>query len=135
MSEFDKFEFRAKMRKAWRNKPPGICYRAEPMPDAPCLRLLGCGMANMSLESFIKGLERDKETGKGHGFTFPVRSDKSEEDTYILEGWEVYTGLDSCYEALVILYYSAMYPHQVIKKYMGEKLAEEYRCKQLATLN
>lgn len=135
MSGFDQFEFRAKMRKAWGNNTPRIQYRCEPMPGTPHLRLLGDGSSTASLEEFLKRIQLNKQKETGKCFTFPVRSDKSEEDTYILEGWEVYTGLDSCYEALVILYYSAMYPYQVIKKYMGEKLAEEYRCKQLAPLN
>lgn len=105
------------------------------MPGTPYVRLLGCGIANMSLESFVKNLETDKRTGNGHGHTFPVKGKDCEEDTYVLEGWEIYTSPDSCYEALVILYYSALYPYQVIKKYMGEEMAQEYRNQELATLN
>jgi len=120
---------------AWKGKPPQIKFTAEPMPGTPYVRLLGCGVTDMSLENFVQKLATDKETGNGHGHTFPVKGRDCEEDTYILEGWEVYTSPDSCYEALIVLYYSALYPYQVIKKYMGEDMAEEYRLKQLATLN
>ncbi len=123
------------MMAAWKGKPPRVKFKAEPMPGTPYVRLLGCGITDMPLDKFIKNLERDIKTGKGHGYTFPLEGKDCEEDTYVLEGWEVYTSPDSCYEALVILYYSALYPYQVIKKYMGEEMAEEYRSKQLATFN
>ncbi|HLP89185.1 MAG TPA: hypothetical protein VK184_11430 [Nostocaceae cyanobacterium] len=119
-------DFKTKMLVGWNGKPPRIKFKAEPMPGTPYVRLLGCGIADMSLENFIKDLERDKKTGNGHGHTFPINGKGCEEDTYVLEGWEVYTSPDSCYEALVLLYYSALYPYHVIKKYMGEDMAAEY---------
>ena len=134
-SRFDKSEFREKMWTAWGNDLPRVQYRAEPMPGTPHLCLLGNGCSTASLDEFLHQIEANKRTEKGKCFTFPVCSDKSEEDTYILEGWEVYTSPDSCYEALVILFYSALYPYQVIKKYMGDKLAEEYQFKKLTVFN
>lgn len=90
----------------------------------------------MSLDAFLRDLKRSIKNQTGHYYVFPVKSDQlSEDDMYFLEGWEVYTSPDSCYEALVILYYSALYPYQVIKKYMGEDMAKEYLEKQALALN
>jgi len=134
-NSFEQSEFKAKMFAAWGAKPPRVQYRAEPMPGTPHLRLLGEGSSTASLDDFLLRIEANKRTQKGKFFTYPVNSDKLEEDTYILEGWEIYTSIDSCYDALVILYYSALYPYQVIKKYMGEEMAQEYYNEKLATLN
>lgn len=129
-------DFKTKMLMAWKSNPPKIKYKAEPMPNTPHLRLLGSGIADMSLDQFIKDLRKDMKNQSGHYYVFPVKSDKlSEDDMYFLEGWEVYTSPDSCYEALVMLYYSALYPYQVIKKYMGEDMAQEYLEKQSVVLN
>lgn len=127
--------FKTKMMSAWQGSPARIVYIAEPMPNTPYLRLLGNGIADMYLDGFVKDLERDMKRQSGHFYTFPLNSDKKEEDLYFLEGWEVYTSPDSCHEALVILYYSALYPYQVIKKYMGEEMAEEYLQETAAGIN
>lgn len=119
-------EFRSKMLAAWNGKPPKVEYRAEPMPGTPHLRLLGDGCSTVCLDKFLSCLESDYRQQKGKFYTFPLKSDKAEEDIYYLEGWEVFTSTTSALEAMVVLYYSAMYPYQVIKKYMGESMAQQY---------
>ncbi|MBD2364480.1 hypothetical protein H6G36_25460 [Anabaena minutissima FACHB-250] len=96
------------------------------MPGTPHIRLLGDGFSSLSPDDFVKSLESDYLREKGKYFTYPLKSAKSEEDLFVLEGWEVYTSEQSVCEGLVILYYSAMYPYEVIKKYMGETLAAEF---------
>lgn len=80
----------------------------------------------MSLESFIKDLERDMKKQKGQYYAYVMETDKDEADTYTLQTWEVYTSPDSCYEALVILYYAPLNPYLTLKKHMGEQWAQEY---------
>lgn len=118
--------FRDKLLAAWEGNPPRTEYRVEPMPGTPHIRLLGDGCSTLSLDDFIKTLENDYLKEKGKYFTYPLKSSKTEEDMFVLEGWEVYMSEQSVCEGLVILYYSAMYPYEVIKKYMGETLAAEY---------
>ncbi|MCC5634949.1 hypothetical protein LC593_03600 [Nostoc sp. CHAB 5844] len=119
-------DFKAKMMSAWNGNPPRVEYKAEPMPGTPHIRLLGEGSSTAALDAFLGQLEKDFKQQKGKYLTYPLKSDQAEEDVYVLEGWEVYTSGESLYEALVILYYSALYPYQVIKKYMSEHLAQEY---------
>ncbi len=83
-------------------------------------------MARMSVESFIKDLQTDLEKQKGHYYAYVKNSEGDEADTYILQTWEVYKGDNSCYEALVILYYAALNPYLTYKKHMGEHWAQEY---------
>lgn len=92
-------------------------------------------MARMSLESFIKDLEKDMEKQKGQYYAYVMDADKDEADTYILKTWEVYTSPDSCYEALVILYYAPLNPYLTYKKHMGERWAQEYLEEQQLVVN
>ncbi|HLO85992.1 MAG TPA: hypothetical protein VK203_13430 [Nostocaceae cyanobacterium] len=128
-------DFKSKIAIAWNGDPPKVKYIAEPMPGTPYLRLLGNGISSTPIDKFLNYLEQDKAKQKGKYFTFPINSNQTEEDLYVLEGWEVYTSPESCYEAIVILYYSALYPYQVIKKYMGEVMAEEYLQETVSALN
>lgn len=121
--------FREKLLSAWGNNPPRTEYRVEPMPGSPHVRLLGDGFSSLPLEDFVKSIEDDFLKKKGKYFTYPFKSSKQEEDTFVLEGWEVYTSNESVCDGLVLLYYSAEYPYEVIKKYMGESLAAEYLLK------
>lgn len=118
--------FRDKLLAGWGGNPPRIEYRSEPMPGTPHIRLLGDGISSLSLDDFIKSLETDCLKQKGKYFTYPLKSLKTEEDMFALEGWEIYKSEQCICEGMVILYYSAMYPYEVIKKYMGESLAMEY---------
>lgn len=80
-------------------------------------------------------LERDLHRQAGRYYAYVKGGNREEADTFILEGWVVYTSPDCVHEATVILYYSALNPYLAIKKWMSEDMAEEYRCKQLAVLN
>lgn len=122
----DMNNFRDKLLAGWGGSPPRTEYRAEPMPGTPHIRLLGDGFSSLSLDDFIKTLETDYLKQKGKYFTYPLKSLKAEEDMFALEGWEVYKSEQGVCEGMVILYYSAVYPYEVIKKYMGESLAIEY---------
>jgi len=127
--------FKAKLLSSWTKTPPNVQYITQPMPNAPHLHLSGSGVARMSRETFIKDLERDMHRKSGHYYAYVKGGCREEADTYVLEGWVVYTSPDCIHEATVILYYSALNPYLTIKKWMSQDLAEEYRSKQLATLN
>lgn len=120
---------------SWGFKPPNVYAISAPLPDAPRLPLSGGAIANMSLDSFIKDLERDMEKQKGRYYAYVMEADRDEADTYILKTWEIYTSPDSCYEALVILYYAPLDPYLTIKKHMGEHWAQKYLDKQLLVTN
>ncbi|HBL14238.1 MAG TPA: hypothetical protein DD379_23190 [Cyanobacteria bacterium UBA11162] len=111
---------------SWGYKPPNIYAISMPLPDAPRLPLSGGAIANMSLDSFIKNLETDVKKQKGHYYAYVMEADRDEADTYTLQTWEVYTSPESCYEALVVLYYAPINPYLTYKKHMGEHWAQEY---------
>lgn len=75
------------------------------------------------------------EKQKGQYYAYVMEADRDEADTYTLKTWEVYTSPDSCYEALVILYYAPLNPYLTIKKHMGEHWAQKYLDKQALAAN
>ncbi len=89
----------------------------------------------MSLEKFLAQLETDKKHQTGYYFAYVMNGCKEEADTYFLEGWEMYSSSQSCYEALVILYYSAVNPYATLLKYMGEEMASDYLQSTAQSLN
>lgn len=120
---------------AWECNPPRIHAISQAMPDSPPLHLSGGCMARMSLERFVNDLEEDTEKQKGQYYAYVMEADRDEADTYILKTWEIYTSPDSCYEALVILYYAPLNPYLTYKKHMGEQWAQEYLDEQLLIAN
>lgn len=120
---------------SWDCNPPNIFAISQCLADAPRLPLSGGCTTRMSLERFIKDLERDVEKQKGQYYAYVMEADRDEADTYTLKTWEVYTSPDSCYEALVILYYAPLNPYLTIKKHMGEHWAQKYLDKQLLVTN
>ncbi|MCZ2206430.1 hypothetical protein [Cylindrospermopsis raciborskii] len=127
--------FKARLLAAWEGDPPRIEVLAYPFPSAPHLPLSGGGCTNMSLEKFLAQLETDKKHQTGYYFAYVMNGCKEEADTYFLEGWEMYTSSQSCYEALVILYYSAVNPYATLLKYMGEEMASDYLQSTAQSLN
>ncbi len=111
---------------AWGGDPPRLDIIAVPMPDAPYLPLTGGGSARMSLDSFLKDIERDFQNQQGRFLEYVWESDKDEADTYVLQNWDVCRPESGIYEAIIILYYSPMNPYLTIKKHMGQDLADEY---------
>ncbi|HLO85993.1 MAG TPA: hypothetical protein VK203_13435 [Nostocaceae cyanobacterium] len=120
---------------AWGGDPPRIYAISKPLPNAPHLPLSGGAIANMSLDNFLSDLKRDMEKQKGKYYAYVMESDKDEADTYILQTWEVYTSPESCYEALVILYYAPLNPYLTYKKHYGEHYAQEYLDELATTVN
>lgn len=116
----------SKLYWAWDGNPPNIQAISFPMPDAPYLPLAGGCTSRMSLEDFLKDVQRDFDRQTGCYYAYVFDGDKSEEDTYVLTTWDVTRPDNECYEAIVILYYSPLNPYLTIKKHMGEELAEEY---------
>jgi hypothetical protein len=117
------------VRNAWSSEPPRIKAITQPLPNAPFVYLSGGGCADMSLENYINDLKRDIRNQTGKYFAYVVKSNggnREEADTFILQTWEVYTSVESCYEALVILYYAPMNEYLTLKKYQGEEAAQEY---------
>jgi hypothetical protein len=114
------------VKDAWNNDPPRIKVITQPLPNAPYVSLSGGGCANKSLDSFIKDLERDIKNESGKQFVYVRNSNGDEADTFSLQTWEIYTSPDSCYEALVILYYAPINEYLCLKKHKGEKAAQEY---------
>jgi len=117
------------IKNSWSGDPPRIKVMVQPLPNAPYLFLSGGGNADMSLDSYINDLKRDIRNQTGKYFAYVMKSwggDKEEADTFVLQTWEVYTSPDSCYEALVILYYAPMDEYLTLKKHKGEEAAQEY---------
>jgi hypothetical protein len=120
---------------SWDCNPPNIVAISQCLPDAPRLPLSGGCTARMSLERFIKDLEQDLKKQKGQYYAYVMEADRDEADTYTLKTWEIYTSPDSCYEALVILYYAPLNPYLTYKKHMGEHWAQEYLAEQQFAAN
>lgn len=111
---------------AWGGDPPNVQAIAQPMPDAPYLPLTGGSSACMSLESFLKGLERDCENQTGRCFEYVWESEKDEADTYALQDWQVFRPEYGMFEALVVLYYAPINPYLTLQKHFGQNAANEY---------
>ncbi|HLP89682.1 MAG TPA: hypothetical protein VK184_13955 [Nostocaceae cyanobacterium] len=124
-----------KIFNAWKSKPPRIYIITQAMADSVEVPLSGGGMASVSADEYELKLKQDLERKTGKYYAYPMGSGECEEETFVLETWEKYTSPDSCYEAMFILYYSALYPYQVIKKHLGEDMAEEYLQETAAFLN
>jgi len=118
--------FKARLLAAWEGDPPRIEIISYPFPSAPHLPLSGGGCTSISLDKLLAQLESDRQHETGHYFAYVINGCKEEADTYFLEGWEIYSSSQSCYEALVILYYSPINPYATLRKYMGEEMANEY---------
>lgn len=116
----------AVIKEAWSGDPPRLYIIAEPMPNAPFVRLSGQGMANMSLGEYLKDLQRDFDNQSGKFFAYVKGGCKEEADTFTLQTWDVYTSPTSCYEALIHLYYAPVNEYLCLKKHLGEKWAQKY---------
>jgi hypothetical protein len=114
------------LKDSWDGEPPRIKAISQVLPNAPHLWLSGGGCADTSLSNFIENLERDIKNQTGRFFAYVMNSDGDEADTFSLQTWEVYTSPDSCYEALVILYYAPINEYLCLKKYKGEDSAQRY---------
>jgi hypothetical protein len=117
------------VKDSWSGDPPRIKVIVQPLPSAPFVYLSGGGSADMSLDSYINDLKRDIRNQTGNYFAYVVKSNggsREEADTFTLQTWEVYTSSDSCYEALVILYYAPINEYLCLKKHKGEAVAQEY---------
>jgi len=124
--------FKEKLLSSWENRPPSVQFITQTMPDAPELNLSGSGVARMSIDTFIRDLEREMKGHIGHYYAYVMGGCKEEADTYCLEGWVVYTSPDCVHEATVLLYYSALNPYLTLKKYFDESSAEEYLARNFA---
>ncbi|MCM0592284.1 MAG: hypothetical protein ACSI46_15080 [Gloeotrichia echinulata DVL01] len=114
------------VKNAWSGDPPRVKAISQPLPNAPYLSLSGGGCGDISLDSYIKDLEKDVRSQSGKYFAYVRNSDGDEADTFTLRTWEVYTSPESCYEALVILYYAPLNEYLCLKKHKGEATAQEY---------
>lgn len=114
------------IRDSWSSGPPRLYIIAEPMPNAPLVWLSGGGMANMSLDEYLKDLQKYFDNKTGKYFAYVIGGCGEEADTFILRTWDVYTSPTSCYEALIHLYYSPVNEYLCLKKHLGEKWAQEY---------
>jgi hypothetical protein len=118
-----------KIRDCWGGEPPKIRFISQALPNATCLPLSRSGCSNASLGDFLESLKRDRDRQSGKFFAY-VKSKsggcQEEADTYSLKSWEVYTSPESCYEALVILYYAPINEYLTIKKHLGEDWAQNY---------
>lgn len=104
------------------------------MADSPNLNLTGSGTARMSLEKYLQDLERDikKQTGYFYAFVSGHYKSTDEADIYTLKTWQVCHPNDRTYEAIVILYYTALNPYLTIKKHYGNEAAQEYLARNAA---
>ncbi|HLP89354.1 MAG TPA: hypothetical protein VK184_12280 [Nostocaceae cyanobacterium] len=119
---------------AWEGNPPEVYYIAQPMPNSPNLNLTGGGTAIMSLEHYLLDLESDIKKQKGHYYAFVsgFYNSQDEADIYTLTTWQVCYPNDGTYEAVVILYYSALNPYLTIRKHYGEEASQEYLARNAA---
>lgn len=114
------------IKNAWSSGPPRLYIIAEPMPNAPHVWVTGGGMANMSLDEYLKNLQKDFDNQTGKYFAYVMGGCKEEADTFTLQTWDVYTSPTSCYEALIHLYYAPVNEYLCLKKHLGEKWAQKY---------
>jgi hypothetical protein len=112
--------------KDWDEDPPSIITFSRPMASAPNLHLSGSGTARMSLESYVKDLERDTKNQTGDYFAYVMKGSREEADTYHLVTWQVCIPQDNTYEAVIIKYYAPINHYLTLKKYFGEDSAQEY---------
>jgi hypothetical protein len=78
------------------------------------------------LLSYITNIKRDIRNQTGKYFAYVMGSDGDEADTFTLETWEVYTSPESCYEALVILYYAPVNEYLCLKKHKSSDAVQRY---------
>lgn len=114
------------VRDAWSSGPPRLYIIAEPMPNAPFVRLSGQGTANMSVENYLEDLKRDISNQSGKYLAYVKGGCKEEADTFTLQTWDVYTSPTSCYEALIHLYYAPINEYLCLKKHFGDDWAQKY---------
>lgn len=113
---------------AWESDVPNVLVICLPMPNTPDLSLAGGGVSRQSADEFLRGLEKDfkNQSGRYYAYILGHHNSPDESDLFILETWQILCPNDGTYEAIVILYYSAINPYLTIKKHLGEDLAEEY---------
>jgi len=114
------------LKSAWDGEPPRLYIIAKPMPDAPHVWIAGGGMANMSLHEYLSDLQKDFDNQTGEYFAYVMGGCKEEADTFTLQTWDVYTSPTSCYEAMIILYYSPVNEYLCLKKHLGDKWAQKH---------
>lgn len=121
----------SKLYHAWKGNVPPVQIICCAMPNSPELPLTGGGVSRKAVDDFLKNLEKDFNNQKGryYAYVLDYYNSEDESDIYALETWQVFYPNDGTYEAVVILYYSALNPYMTIKKHMGEDLAEEYLAK------
>ncbi len=114
------------VRDSWKGDPPRLYIIAEPLPDAPHVRLSGGGVADMSLDEYLNTLQKNFDNQSGKYFAYVKGGCREEADTFTLQTWDVYTSPTSCYEALIHLYYAPVNEYLCLKKHLGEKWAQKY---------
>lgn len=113
------------IKNAWTN-PPRLYIVAQPMPNAPNLSITGSGTSTASLDNYLKDLQKDFDNQKGKYFAYAKKGCKEEADTFYLITWETYTSPESCYEALIMLYYAPINEYLCLKKHFSEEWAQKY---------
>lgn len=114
------------LKNDWDGEPPRLSIISKPLPSAPHLWLSGGGVADMSLDEYLKDLQKDFDSQTDEYFAYVMGGCGEEADTFILKTWDVYTSPTSCYEALILLYYAPVNEYLCLKKHLGEKWAQEY---------
>lgn len=114
------------VKNAWSGDPPRLYIIAEPMPNAPYVRLSGGGVADMSLDEYLSDLQKNSDNQSGKYFAYVKGGCREEADTFTLQTWDVYTSPTSCYEAFIHLYYAPVNEYLCLKKHLGEKWAQQY---------
>ncbi|WP_017654839.1 hypothetical protein [Fortiea contorta] len=112
----------------WTDEPPNIKFISQTMPSSPCLSLNGSGHARMSLDNFIRDLNRDVEKQQGHYFVRVLGHGRSndEADIYTLQTWQICLPEDGTYEAVILLYYAPINQYLTLKKHFGQEDAQKY---------